>query len=241
MRIPDKPVKPKNLVYKGKQLDKRLIERAMSETKSNRGAARFCGVNIKTYERYARMHKDENGVDYYEKHRNWGGKGIPKMTLSASHNAGLMDILEGRVNPIFFTIRTQKERLIKEGYIKEECAVCGFNEKRVLDLKVPLIMNFKDGNKKHWKLDNLEFLCYNHYFLKIGEVFQDKQIKAMEDFTQLQSKPIDWDLPKSQEDMILKSINIDNKHSYLGNDTADTPKDGTYGDDLISYFKPFKK
>ena len=67
--------------------------------------------------------------------------------------------------------------------IKEECNCCEFNERRVLDYKVPLILNFKDGNKKNWKLENLEALCYNCYFLNIGNVWSENQLQQMEDYS----------------------------------------------------------
>ena len=56
-----------------------------------------------------------------------------------------------------------------EGYLEEKCAMCGFEERRVLDYKMPLLLHFKDGNKKNYKLDNIELLYYNHYFLNVGD------------------------------------------------------------------------
>ena len=48
---------------------------------------------------------------------------------------------------------------------------------------MPLILNFKDGNKKNWKLENLEALCYNCYFLNIGNVWSENQLQQMEDYS----------------------------------------------------------
>ena len=36
--------------------------------------------------------------------------------------------------------------------------------------------------KKNWKRDNLEFLCYNCYFLNVGNIWSDNQLKQMEDY-----------------------------------------------------------
>ena len=77
-----------------------------------------------------------------------------------------------------------KGRLIHESLIAEECNCCGFNERRVVDYKVPLILNFIDGNQKNWKLENLEMLCYNCYFLNVGNVWSDNQLQQMEDYNQ---------------------------------------------------------
>ena len=94
-----------------------------------------------------------------------------------------MDILEGRVDVSNYSPKELKERLIHESLIKEECNKCGFNERRVVDYKVPLILNFKDGNKKNWKLENLELLCYNCYFLNVGNVWSENQLQQMEDYS----------------------------------------------------------
>ena len=84
-------------------------------------------------------------------------------------------MIEGRVPIDSYTPEKLKNRLIQESYLQECCSKCQFNERRVLDYKVPLILNFKDGNKKNWTLDNLELLCYNHYFLYVGNIFTTKQ------------------------------------------------------------------
>ena len=71
--------------------------------------------------------------------------------------------------------------MIVEGYFVEKCNICGLDERRVIDYKVPLLLHFKDGIKKHYVHDNLELLCYNCYFYRVGDVFSDPQIKNIED------------------------------------------------------------
>ncbi len=69
------------------------------------------------------------------------------------------------------------------------------NEQRVTDYRVPLLLNYKDGNRKNWKQDNLELLCYNCYFLYIGDVYSNKQILAIEDYVdQPKTAQVDWEL-----------------------------------------------
>jgi hypothetical protein len=46
---------------------------------------------------------------------------------------------------------------------------------------MPLLMHFKDGNKKHYNLGNVQLLCYNCYFLYIGDVFTEKDLEKIED------------------------------------------------------------
>ena len=53
-----------------------------------------------------------------------------------------MDILEGRVDVSNYKPQEIKDRLIHESLVKEECYCCEFNERRVVDYKVPLILNF---------------------------------------------------------------------------------------------------
>lgn len=220
-----------------KPLDKSDIERAIRHSKSNKSAARYLGVSFATYKKYAKMFNDDMGMNLYDKHMNKAGVGIPKMTMSKRGEPGLMDILEGRVNTIYFSIKMIKERIVKEGYLKECCYRCGFIEKRVMDYKVPVILNFKDGNKRNWKLENLEFLCYNCYFLVIGDVFEQRQLDAMEDYTALRSKSVDFDISDQKKEILENFMDLDNKKinkkEFFREDFP--PED--YGAELISFLK----
>jgi len=123
-----------------------------------------------------------------------------------------------------------KHRLISEGYMKEECSRCRFHEKRITDEKVPLIINYVDGNKRNWKLENLEFLCYNCYFLNIGDVFQQKQLDALEDYKVIQAKPADFEIPAIHKEEVNKIMGFTNKN-FDKKEDIDRPVD--FGDDLI--------
>lgn len=213
-------------------IDRADVERAIRNSKSNNGAARYLGVSIKTYKKIASRYKTDDGKTLYEQHCNKAAKGVPKYANRKSRGPALMDILEANVSTRFISMKEVKNRLIVEGYMKEECSRCKYNEKRVIDEKAPLIVNYIDGNKKNWRLENLEFLCYNCYFLNIGDVFNQKQLDAMEDYNVLQSKPIDFDLPKIQEDLIKQTINLENKYIYI---EEERPED--YGNDLIVSYK----
>jgi hypothetical protein len=171
------------------------IERAMRMTKSNRAAARYLNCSYIHYKKYAKNFTDENGVLLFDKHKNQSGKGISKHLPNKGKEPALMDVIEGRVPIDSYTPEKLKNRLIQESYLQECCAKCQFAERRVLDYKVPLILNFKDNNKKNWTLSNLELLCYNHYFLYVGNIFTNKQIQHIEDYnpSTFQSKS-DWEL-----------------------------------------------
>ena len=146
---------------KAKPLSKQQIQAAMNKTKSNRAAARYLGVSYIHYKKWAQNYDSETHENLFEQHKNQSGKGIPKYLRANGPEPALKDIVEGRVDVSSFSPDTLKYRLVTEGYLLEECSQCGFHERRVLDYRVPLLMHFKDGSKKNYKLDNIELLCYN--------------------------------------------------------------------------------
>jgi hypothetical protein len=165
-----------------KPLSKEHILAAMGKTKSNRAAARYLNVSYTHYKIWAKFYSDEStGVSLFEKHKNQSGKGIPKFLTNGKKDPAIIDVIEGRIDPSHFNPQKIKYRLLQEGYLKEECSKCGFHERRVSDYKMPLLMHFKDGNKKHYRLENLEMLCYNCYFIYIDNIFTDKDLQQLED------------------------------------------------------------
>ena len=42
------------------------------------------------------------------------------------------------------------------------------------------MLHFKDNNSNNYSLDNVQLLCYNHYFLTVGDIFNSKDIKQIE-------------------------------------------------------------
>lgn len=177
-----------------KILTKEDILRAMKMTRSNLAASRYLHVSYNHYKKYAKMYKNDDGVTLLEAHKNQSGVGIPKFALKGSSQIPLMDLLEGRVPIEHFKAKEIKERLIFEGMIEEKCNSCGFSERRIKDTKVPVILNFIDGNKKNWHLDNLEFLCYNCSFLYAASPIEEKQAEAMEDYVKTKKDEPDWEL-----------------------------------------------
>jgi hypothetical protein len=177
-----------------KILTKEDILRSQKMTRSNMAAARYLHVSYDHYKKYAKMYKDENGVTLLEAHKNQEGKGIPKYLTNGGKEPPLIDLIEGRLPVEHFDAKKIKQRLIFEGLIEEKCASCGFAERRVTDTKVPVILNFKDGNKKNYHLDNLEFLCYNCSFLYAVSPIEEKQAEQMEDYVKTDVKGYDWEL-----------------------------------------------
>lgn len=180
----------------------------MKMTKSNHQASRYLNVSYQHFSKFAKIYFDESGKSFFEKHKNASGKGIPKFMKTSKNDADLNKILSGELWVESYSIDRFKARLIHEHIIAEECNRCGFKERRVIDYKVPVILNFIDTNKKNWRKENLEFLCYNCYFLTVGNIFDLKEIKNMEDFTK-NDKRIEpmWELDENAKEH-FKSLGI---------------------------------
>jgi len=182
-----------------KPLSKEQILAAMSQTKSNRAAARYLNVSYQHYKKWAKLYNGDDGRTLFDIHYNQKGKGIPKFLKNSNKIPDLLDLIEGRVPMTNFSPDKVKRRLFEEGYLQEKCNCCGFEERRILDYKVPLIMHFRDNNKKNYRLENLEMLCYNCYFLTIGNIFTDKQIEQMEEHKPINSgEEANWELDDYQ-------------------------------------------
>ena len=181
---------------KPKPLSKDQILRAMSQTLSNRAAARWMGVSYVHYKKWAKTYDatEEGYENLFDQHLNQAGKGIPKYLRANGPEPALKDIVEGRVDVSSFSPDKLKYRLVTEGYLLEECSQCSFHERRVLDYKIPLLLHFKDNNKKNYRKENIEFLCYNCYFLTIGDIFSEKQVQNIEDHKSVNTGQVDWDV-----------------------------------------------
>lgn len=193
-----------------KPLSREDIEISHKNTRSNRAAARFLGVSYWHYKKFAKLYKDkESGKSLFETHLNPSGKGIPKFAVKNNGKKAydaLQEIMQGGTIIDHFTPKEIKEALIKEGFLKSECYHCGFNEERVLDRRVPILLNFKDKNKRNFRVENLEMLCYNCYYLYIGDVFNEKQIIQIEDYFHSHSKEaqIDWEIDMEYIELLKK-------------------------------------
>lgn len=179
-----------------KPLSKDQILRAMSQTLSNRAAARWLNVSYVHYKKWAKNYDatEEGYETLFAQHLNQSGKGIPKFLSNSGKEPALLDIVEGRVDISSFDPEKIKYRLVTEGYLLEECSNCKFNERRVLDYKIPLLLHFKDKNKKNYRKENIEFLCYNHYFLTVGDIFSDKQVQGIEDYKPVNEGSVSWEV-----------------------------------------------
>lgn len=160
---------------------KRDIEEAQRNSQSAMGAARWLNRSYSTYKKYAIAY------GLHEQHLNQGGKGIAKPHVQGKRFP-LSDILDGK-HPTYNVKQLQK-RLVNGGYLDEQCTQCGFQERRIVDFKIPLMMIFKDGNSCNHNLDNMYLLCFNCAFLTVGNLnslnpYKIAQLSKLKDETAL--------------------------------------------------------
>jgi hypothetical protein len=152
---------------------------------------------------------EATGKSLFDLHKNQCGKGIPKFLKNKKKEPALLDIIEGRVSASHFQPAKLKYRLIEQGYLLEECAQCKFKERRVLDYRMPLLLHYKDGNSMNYSLDNIELLCYNHYFLLVGNIFNEKDLKFIESHQEQYgtSEAVNWEVDQYHLDR-LKELGL---------------------------------
>ena len=198
-----------------KPLSKEQIVAAQAKTKSNMAAARYLHVSYQHYKRYAKLYK------LFEGHKNQSGKGIPKFLKGPKKMPHMLEIIEGRIAASSFDPNKLKYSLIEQGYLSEECTVCKFKERRVLDYKIPLLLHFQDGNSNNYSLDNVQLLCYNHYFLTVGDIFNDKDVKQIESKQEHfgTSEKEEWEVDdyhlQRLKELGLDSDNEDDPNQYI--------------------------
>ncbi len=73
-----------------------------------------------------------------------------------------------------YTLKRIKKRLIEEGYMVEECSICGWNEERITDGLICLGLDFLDGDSSHTTLENMRLLCPNCYLSNNGVLHNSK-------------------------------------------------------------------
>lgn len=169
------------------------IEHAQANTKSNMEAARFLGVSYKRYKRYATIY------GLFDKHMNPRGFGTQKGYAAKASSISLKDIFANKHKG--YSLVRLKHRMIARGLIAEECAMCGFKEKRITDSKTPLLLTFKNG-EKDFTQDNLELLCYNCLFLTVGAPTVANRGYIEKSLKDPDSIPKEWQVNPRPADML---------------------------------------
>ncbi len=140
-----------------RQLLQSEIEESMKHSLSARGRARWLGIAVVTYTKYAKMY----GI--YDPLPNRKGR----KNLRLDPNRGkypLTKILTGDLNGCSsVTNESVRKKLIKSGTFPPMCNICGYDKVRI-DGKIGLLIDHRDGNLKNFKRENLQLLCLNCMF-----------------------------------------------------------------------------
>ena len=143
--------------FKGRVIPKGKIQWAIENSQSIAGAAKLLRVSYNTFKKYAKYY------DLFEQNKNQAGKGISRKGDTGFSTAKLSDIFSGK-HPNYAHYKLQ-ERLLKNGYLAQECSNCGYDECRSSDLLSPLLLDFLDGDGTNHELSNLRLICYNCFFI----------------------------------------------------------------------------
>lgn len=169
------PRAPKIILVKRKRITEELVKLAVDNCASAAECARYLGVKYSTFKRHAEkynypgteinyfeyaksiksLRKDSMGTIEYKKYA--------KRVATRGYTPTEQEIIDGKyklITPYFI-----RKFLVEKGYLTECCHNCGFNDKRLTDGLTPVVLNFKDGNVLNKRLDNLELLCYNCFFM----------------------------------------------------------------------------
>lgn len=149
---------------KTKPLMQSEVEEALQKSTSARKAARRLGVSYPTFKKYARLygiHKTP-GWPIQKKDPNDPTRKYRGPIDPYKGKYPVTDIVQGMYPE--FPVHRLKDKLIRSGLKKPECEQCGFGERRLTDGKLPLLLNFEDGNNKNHKMENMRLLCYNCTF-----------------------------------------------------------------------------
>ena len=151
------------------------IRYAMANSISNSGAARFLGISRQTYSNYAKLYIDEEtGKDLWELHKNPANIGSTSDLKKKNHSKYFAERFEKFITgelprPMYFDRRDFLKKLLKHAVVPEKCFQCGFDEKRITDDMLPVVLDFKDDDDTNLKLENLQLLCFNCFFLNGGK------------------------------------------------------------------------
>jgi hypothetical protein len=175
---------PKEFRYYGYNLTEEDVRQAMAATRSNAEAARHLNMDIETYKKYAKRYIDVlTGKTLWELHTNIPSRGIPKKWNTGELKGDLDKMLTENQHNSPRRIAVLKGLLMKDGRLGYCCDVCSFSERRLTDMKMPLMISFKNGIRSDWRLDNLRWVCYNCSFLLGLDYFSNRMVRDIESFT----------------------------------------------------------
>lgn len=167
--------------YKGYELTEEQVRSFLLNATSIKEAARNSKISYPTFKKYCKMYVDqETGKTLFDLFKNPSGKGIKKNWDKLRAVYYLENVLKKGQDPRPERIAKLKEIVLERELLPQVCCKCGFKERRLNDMKVPLLLSFKNKDRSDWTVENLELMCYNCFFLHIGDPFKSAVVKRIE-------------------------------------------------------------
>lgn len=221
-----------NFVFKGYDFSEEQVLSALASATSVKEAARILNVSYGTLKSYAKKYVDPTtGKTLFEKFKNPSGKGIDRNydRLTSMYSPEKLFKQGQKTTPE--RIAKLKDIVVSKCIIKLMCNKCGYHEKRLTDMKPPLLLNFVNKNKSDWRIENLELLCYNCYFLYIGDPLTKEEIKKIQSYD-FGNEAYKQDLQEfHQLDEVylnhLKELGLDGEGDYIISEESE--------DDIVDY------
>jgi hypothetical protein len=231
---------PEN-TFKGYDLTEEQVLSYLASASSIKEAARMANMTYGTLKKYAEKYTDPvTGKTLFDKFKNPSGKGV-------NRNYDKLVVLKSPEK--IFTVGRHatadkiaklKEIVIVKKIVPLLCNKCGYHERRLTDMKPPLLINFKNRNKSDWRIENIELLCYNCYFLYVSDPIKKEVVKKIESYEFDNEMYKDEMQNFHQMDDVyvahLKSLGLDGEGDVPDNSNTN-PEDlldyGDEGDDLV--------
>lgn len=172
-----------NFVFRGYDMTRQQVESALAAATSVKEAARMINVSYGTLKRYAKMYVDEvTGKTLLEKFKNPSGKGQNRNYDKLTSIYSPEKLFRNGQNATLERIAKLKQIVVGRALLPLLCNKCGYHERRLTDMKPPLLLNFVNKNKCDWRMENLELICYNCYFLYIADPLTKEEVKKIESY-----------------------------------------------------------
>lgn len=148
------------------------LEIAQKNCSTATEAAQYLNISYNTYKKWAKYYGLFNNSKWKTREKNKELKKATHTIRARNTRDWLERVLDGREIPNTKQNRYRiKEYLIRFKFLEPTCNACGFDEERITDRLVPLLLDHIDGDTNNWRLENLQFLCFNCTFLQSKNVF----------------------------------------------------------------------
>jgi hypothetical protein len=217
--------------YKNEEEFIKALEDTLHTCKSLTHAAKTLNVTKMTLLKWGKLYFPDLVVAA----RGHGGGGEKKDPWSIRCKYPLREVLDGK-HPNY-SINRLRERLIYHEILPFRCSQCGFDEERMMNddknsshrkhARKPILLDFLDSNPHNHLLSNLRLLCYNCYFLMVGNLAGAKnKLKANIKKAKIKYTPeeievhLKWVAEKLKAEQIEKEKHDDNVKGTI--DATDT-------------------